>query len=112
MVVVLAIVVGVLFIVTGGVKVLGVRQSLAVRDHLGMAPQLWRLIGLLELAGAAGVLIGLKLTVLGVLAAIGLTLLMLGAIASRVKVRDSALMIAADVVVLALVVTTAITLLH
>nr|WP_272956565.1 DoxX family protein [Kribbella solani] len=108
----MAIVVGVLFVVTGGVKVLGLRQSLAVRDHLGIAPPLWRLIGVLELAGAAGVLIGLKITALGVLAAIGLTLLMLGAIASRAKVRDSALLITADVVVLALVATTAITLVH
>jgi hypothetical protein len=104
--VVLSVVVAATFAVTGGVKVLGVRQSLEIRDQLGMAPSLWRVIGTLELLGAAGVLAGLAVPVLGSLALAGLVLLMLGAIASRLRVHDRLVMVAADAAVLALVVAT------
>ena len=105
---VLAIVTGALFVVTGGVKVLGVKQSLAIRDHFGIAPRLWRIVGTLETAGAVGVLVGIAVPALGVLAAGGLAALMVGAITNRVRVKDSVVMIAGDVTVLALVVVTAI----
>ena len=105
---VLAIVTGVLFIITGGVKVLGVKQSLEIRDHFGMQPGLWRIVGTLETAGAVGVLIGIAVPELGVAATVGLACLMLGAIATRLKVKDSALLILGDVVVLGLVVATGI----
>ena len=108
---VLAIITGALFLVTGGVKVLGVRQSLEIRDHFGMQPGLWRIIGTLETAGAVGVLIGIAVPELGVAATVGLACLMLGAIASRLKVKDSALLILGDVVVLGLVVVTGLALL-
>ncbi|MEV6341115.1 DoxX family protein [Nocardia vinacea] len=107
---ILSSVVGVLFIVTGGVKLLGIRQSVAVRDHLGLSPRLWRTIGGLELAGAAGVLIGLRIELLGMAALGGLVLLMLGATASRVRVHDKAFAVLADVAVVGLVVVTAIAL--
>ncbi|WP_433465030.1 DoxX family protein [Spirillospora sp. CA-128828] len=106
---VLSAVIGVLFVVTGGVNVLGVRQSLAVRDHFGMAPGVWRAVGALEAAGGVGVLIGIKVALLGLLALGGLTLLMLGAIASRFRVHDPARLLLADVGVLGLVVATAAT---
>lgn len=109
MAVVLSVVVGTLFVVTGGVKVIGLRQSLAVRDHFGMPSGAWRAVGLLESAGGIGVLLGIKVTFLGLLALIGLALLMLGAIASRFRVHDPAHLLLADVTVLALVVATAAT---
>ena len=43
-----------LFTFAGLIKLVGVRQSLAVRDHLGAKPMQWRVIGLFELAGVAG----------------------------------------------------------
>jgi uncharacterized membrane protein YphA (DoxX/SURF4 family) len=107
--VVLSAVTGGLFIVTGGVKVIGLRQSLAIRDHFGMAPGVWRVVGLLESAGGLGVLLGIKVTFLGLLALGGLALLMLGAIGSRLRVHDPTRMIVADIAVLGLVVATAVT---
>lgn len=101
--IVLSLVLGLLFIATGGIKVLNVPQSLKIRDHLGLSPGLWRLIGVLEIAGGVGLLIGLMVPVLGAAASIGLAALMIGAIISRVKVRDPATMISLDVIVLALV---------
>lgn len=109
---VLCVVTGILFVVTGGVKVVGLRQSLAIRDHFGMDPRLWRVIGTLETAGGVGVLVGTQVTWLGLAALVGLAALMAGAITSRVRVRDSAAMVLGDVVVLALVVTTFVALLN
>jgi hypothetical protein len=48
----------VLFAFAGSIKLAGLSQSLAIRDHLGIAPEAWRTIGLLELSGAAGLLLG------------------------------------------------------
>jgi hypothetical protein len=47
-----------LFTFAASIKLLGVSQSLAIRDHLGLKPLQWRLIGACELAWVAGVLVG------------------------------------------------------
>jgi hypothetical protein len=90
------------------IKVVGLRQSLAIRDHLGVKPVQWRLIGLLELAGVAGVLVGLAWPPIGVAAAIGLALLVLGAIVFHVRASDSVADAAPAVIGLGLAVATAI----
>lgn len=90
------------------IKLFGVRQSLAIRDHLGVEPTQWRLIGLLELAGVAGVLAGLAWPPIGVAAAIGLALLSLGAIVFHGRASDSAADTAPAVIGLGLAVATAI----
>ena len=90
------------------IKVVGLRQSLAIRDHLGVKPGQWRLVGLLELAGVAGVLVGLVWPPIGVAAAIGLALLVLGAIVFHVRASDSVADTAPAVIGLGLAVATAI----
>jgi len=90
------------------IKVVGLRQSLAIRDHLGVKPVQWRLIGLLELAGVAGVLVGLVWPPIGVAAAIGLALLVLGAIVFHVRASDSVADTAPAVIGLGLAVATGI----
>jgi hypothetical protein len=97
-----------LFGFAGLIKVVGLRQSLAIRDHLGVKPVQWRLIGLLELAGVAGVLVGLVWPPIGVAAAIGLALLVLGAIVFHVRASDSVADTAPAVIGLGLAVATAI----
>ena len=97
-----------LFAFAGLIKVVGVRQSLAIRDHLGVDPTQWRLIGLLELAGVAGVLVGLTWAPIGIAAAIGLTLLILGAIVFHVRASDSVADTVPAVIGLGLAVATAI----
>src|SRR5207342_3478487 len=70
--VVVTILLAALFTFSASIKLLGVSQSLAIRDHLGVKPLQWRLIGACELAGVAGVLVGLMWAPIGIAAAIGL----------------------------------------
>lgn len=97
-----------LFAFSSLIKLAGVRRSLAIRDHLGIKPTQWRVIGLLELAGVAGALAGLAWAPLGVAAAVGLALLMLGAISFHVHASDSAADTVPAVIGLGLAVASAI----
>ncbi|MBV9515619.1 MAG: DoxX family protein [Mycobacteriaceae bacterium] len=86
--VVVTIVLALLFAFSSSIKLLGAPQSLAIRDHLGVTPMLWRVIGVLELAGVVGVLVGLLWRPIGVAAAIGLALLSVGAVAFHLRASD------------------------
>jgi uncharacterized membrane protein YphA (DoxX/SURF4 family) len=109
---VLAIVVAATFVVTGGVKLFGVPASLAIRDSLDIPATQWRLIGVMEWLGAAGVLLGLTYRPLGLVAAIGLAALLVGAMITRVRAarrhdRSEAGGVAVDVLTFALAASTA-----
>lgn len=97
-----------LFTFAGLIKLVGVRQSLAVRDHLCIKPMQWRVIGLFELAGVAGALVGLAWAPIGMAAAAGLALLTLGAISFHVRAADNSADTAPAVIGLGLAVATAI----
>jgi hypothetical protein len=88
--VIVTILLAALFGFASSIKLLGVRQSLAIRDHLGISATNWRVIGLLELAGVIGVLVGLWWAPLGIAAATGLALLSIGALVSHVLASDGA----------------------
>jgi hypothetical protein len=112
---VLSVLLAALFLATGAGKVLGLERNNRNRDRLGVPPWFWRLTGLLEWAGAAGMIVGIWVPVLGVLAASGLAVLMVGAVIARIRAggrngwsRRAVLLIAADVVVLVIVVMTAV----
>ncbi|OBF35803.1 DoxX family protein [Mycobacterium sp. ACS1612] len=106
--VVVTILLAALFTFAASIKLLGVAQSLAIRDHLGVKPLQWRLIGVCELAGVAGALVGLVWAPIGVAAAIGLALLSIGAIAFHLRASDGAKDMAAAVVGLVLAVAAAV----
>jgi uncharacterized membrane protein YphA (DoxX/SURF4 family) len=77
------------------------RQSAA---HFGIPWPRYRLIGVAELAAAAGILIGLWWHPLGLAAAAGMALLLLGAIITHRKAADSAQEVAPAVLALLLTV--------
>jgi hypothetical protein len=106
--VVVTILLALLFAFASSIKLVGARQSLEVRDHLGVTPTLWRVIGALELAGVVGVLVGLAWAPLGVAAAIGLALLSVGAVAYHVRASDGFVLMAPAVLAIVLAVATAI----
>ena len=101
---VLTVVLALVFLASAGMKLLGLPYSVRNRDRFGLSPSLWRTIGVLELAGVAGLLLGTAVPVLGVAAGVGLALLMVGAAATRVRVHDPVVQVLGDLVVLAFVV--------
>jgi DoxX-like family len=106
--VVVTVLLAALFAFSSSIKLLGIRQSLAIRDHLGVSPAQWRVIGLLELAGVVGVLTGLAWAPIGVAAAVGLGLLSVGAVIFHVRASDRAADMAPAVIGFGLAVATAI----
>jgi hypothetical protein len=86
--VVVTLLLAALFTFSSSIKLLGVPKSLAIRDHLGVSPTQWRVIGSLELAGVAGALAGLLWAPIGIAAAIGLALLSIGAVAFHLRATD------------------------
>jgi uncharacterized membrane protein YphA (DoxX/SURF4 family) len=86
--IVLSALLAVAFLASGGAKLAGAKQSLQIRDQLRVGAQLWRLVGALEVAGALGLAVGLVIPVLGIAAAVGLSLLMAGAIAAHGHAED------------------------
>ncbi len=108
---ILAFVVAAMFVGTGGIKLFNVPASLEVRDSLDVSPGLWRTIGILEWCGAAGVTLGLVYRPLGLLASIGLTALLVGAVVTRVRAarrhgRSEKAGIAGDAATLVLTIVT------
>ncbi|GLZ29747.1 hypothetical protein Lesp02_19370 [Lentzea sp. NBRC 105346] len=105
MTIALSIVLAVLFLATGGGKLLGAKASLEARDHFRMSAALWRTIGALEWAGAAGLIVGLFVPWIGIAATVGLGLLMVGATVTRLRYDSKPVGIIVDLVLLALLIT-------
>jgi hypothetical protein len=106
--VVLTLLLAALFTFSSSIKLIGVPKSLTIRDHLGVSPVQWRVIGALELAGVAGVLAGLLWSPIGIAAAIGLALLSIGAIAFHLRASDRVAEIIPAVIGVALGAATAV----
>ena len=86
--VVVTLLLAALFTFSSSIKLLGVPKSLEIRNHLRVSPTQWRIIGGLELAGVAGVLVGLLWAPVAIAAAIGLALLSIGAVAFHLRASD------------------------
>lgn len=73
-----------------------------IRDSLGIAPSVWRAIGLFEIVLVVGLLIGFAVPQVSYAAYAGVCLLMLGALVARARVGGAAQRggIIADLVVL------------
>lgn len=80
------------FGMSGQMKAMKQQVMLDAAEHLGFSQERFQLIGAAEMAGAIGVVLGLlidDLSWLGLLAAIGLVLVGLGALYFHVKAEDS-----------------------
>ena len=102
--IVLSVIVGLLLLVTGGGKVLDLPFSRGNRDALNVHPVFWRVTGILEVAATVGMIWGIWFAPFGLAAAIGVVLLMLGAIGFRIRTRERKIIqqSVADVVLLIL----------
>jgi uncharacterized membrane protein YphA (DoxX/SURF4 family) len=86
--IVLAILLALAFGAAGGQKVAGVKSAMDNADHLHFSHNAYKGIGALELLAAIGLLAGLAVWPLGVAAAAGLVLLMIGAVITHIRVGD------------------------
>jgi uncharacterized membrane protein YphA (DoxX/SURF4 family) len=86
---VVVIALAVLFLASGASKLVRHPISVTARDKLAIPANQWNLIGAAEVAGAAGVLVGLSVHPLGIAAAIGLAIIGAGALAAHRKAHDA-----------------------
>lgn len=93
---------------SGTGKLLGAKQLVEGLNRLGVGAQLRQTIGVLEILGAAGLIVGLWLEALGVAAAAGLALLMAGAIVYHVRANERGKELAPPAALLAVSVVTAV----
>lgn len=83
-----SVLLGIAFLGTGFMKATGKPDVVEGLRRLDLSPFMVRTIGILELAGAAGLFAGLAAEWLGVAAATGLGLLMIGAVGFHVRAGD------------------------
>jgi DoxX-like protein len=84
------------FLAAGLQKLARAQQQVATAQRLRIPWGRFRLIALPEIAASLGLAAGYAVMPLGAAAAAGLTLLMVGAIVSRLRVRDSAAFVLGD----------------
>jgi hypothetical protein len=88
---ILSVLLALVFARVGALKVFTAADKMVAElGRLGVSAGLVRLIGALEILGAAGLVIGLWIGPLGIAAATGLALLMIGAAIYHIKARDTA----------------------
>ena len=85
---VLSILLAALFLLLGVAKVLALPRMRELAEHAGFSVAAYRGIGALEVAGAAGLLVGLTVPLLGASAGVGLLLLLAGAVITHVRNGD------------------------
>jgi hypothetical protein len=85
------------------------KNSRALRDRLGVPERLWNAVGIPEALAALGLIAGLWWAPLGVAAAVGVVLLMAGAILLHVRVRFLGSALVPPLCVLAVAAATAVT---
>lgn len=87
--IVMSILLGLAFLFAGLAKVRRQEPVAGTLEGLGVGLSLQRTIGSLEVLGGFGVALGLLVQPLGIAAAVGLALTMVGALVFHAKVRDS-----------------------
>lgn len=89
--VIVAVLLGVAFSMFGIGKLADVKQMAEARQHLGLPSGLFKAVGALEVLGGIGVLAGLHedLPLIGILAAIGLIGMTIGAVKYHQRAGDS-----------------------
>ena len=82
---ILAALVTLIFTLLGTAKILAVPPMRHLAGEVGLSVDAYRRLGVLEVAGAVGVAVGLAVPLLGGLAATGLLLLLAGALTTHIR---------------------------
>ena len=108
LIIIAQVVLGLLFLLIGSMTVAGRKMFVENFRHFGY-PQWFRIVtGSLEVLGGIGLLIGIWLPWLSALASAGLTLVMLGAVLTHLRTRDSLQKIVLPIVLGALAIVVAV----
>ena len=109
--IILSIVLALLLISTGSGKLAGLASSHQIRDSIKVSARVWKMIGAFELVVVVGLVVGIWLPQVGLIAAVGVVLVMIGAIVTRVRAGGEQLKagVTADAVFLALAVAAGLT---
>jgi len=107
--IVLSVLLAVAFLGAGGTKLAGLAMQRGNAEHLNIPYVAYRGIGALEVAGALGLLIGLAVPALGIAAAIGLVLLMIGAAIAHLRNGDGINAVLPSVILFLLAAATLVT---
>jgi hypothetical protein len=83
-----SVLVALVFVANGVAKLLGHPKMIEASAHLGYSARAFGLIGLLEVFGAVGILLGPLCVPLGVASAAGLILLTLGGFIAHLRASD------------------------
>jgi hypothetical protein len=110
MTITLGVLLAVVVAATGIAKVAALPAMRAAAAHLGFTADEYQRIGALEIAGAIGTVIGFKVAGIGIAAATGLVLLMLGAAGAHMKNHDAAARVVVPLAVAALAAAYALSL--
>ncbi|MFC0430896.1 DoxX family protein [Kutzneria buriramensis] len=86
--IVLSALVAVVFLLSGAASLFALAPMRERAAHIGFSVTAYRGIGALQIAGAAGLLLGLAVPVLGALAGTGLLLLLAGAVITHMRNHD------------------------
>lgn len=86
---VLTVLLGLAFLFAGTAKVRHAEPVTTTLDDLGVGRSLQTFIGVMEALGGIGVVVGLWIAPLGILAAAGLVLMMVGALLWHAKAKDT-----------------------
>jgi DoxX-like family len=84
----LSVLVALVFVANGVAKLLGHPKMTEASTHLGYSVRAFRIIGLLEVFGALGILLAPLYVPVSVAAAIGLVLLTLGGFVAHLRASD------------------------
>ncbi|MDG4668120.1 DoxX family protein [Mycobacterium sp. 236(2023)] len=91
---ILSVILAAIIAVTGFAMVIAPQGVTNTAAHLGFSTRSFRLIGVLELAASAALLLGLWWTPLAIAAGVGLTLLLIGAAATHLRANDGLMAVA------------------
>ncbi|WP_229397757.1 DoxX family protein [Micromonospora okii] len=84
----LTVILAAVFLSVGLSKLLGQQRTREQMDHIGVSVGLTKILGVLDLAGVVGLIVGLFWPPAGIAAAVGIVLEMIGAVIYHLRARD------------------------
>jgi uncharacterized membrane protein len=86
--IIFAAILGIMATISGLGKLSMKENVVEMLNHVGLNERQIRLLGTIEIIGSLGLLVGIWLQIIGLLAALGFVIYFLGAVIAHIRVRD------------------------